>query len=143
MHLVFNHVAELKHVDHTHCSRLVKTVACAAVEKIGLAIARHSGFVCPFIQVVEARAIENRCGKFLAEFTSYQPRTVSNICPRFIREGTPRGFRTISTGVALQGKAYPPGEPLSTRYPCCRGGLPSCRRHQSYASWQYTLLPSA
>ena len=47
MHLVFNHVAELKHVDYTNGCRLVEALACAAVVKVCLTIAWHSRLVGP------------------------------------------------------------------------------------------------
>ena len=53
MHLVLNHVTELKHIDHTYCSRLVETIAGATVVKISLAITGNACLVGPFIEVVE------------------------------------------------------------------------------------------
>ena len=70
MHLVFHHVAELKHVDDADCRGLVETVAGAAVVEIGLAITGKSCLVGPFVEVIETRTVENRGGELLAEFTA-------------------------------------------------------------------------
>ena len=70
MHLVFNHVTELKHVDHTYGCRLVETFARAAVVKIGLTVTGQTGLVSPCIQIVECCTVEDRSGEFLTQFAT-------------------------------------------------------------------------
>ena len=70
MHLVFNHVAELEHVNHAYGSGLVKALAGTAVIQVGLAVAGQSSLVGPFVEVVESGAVKDGSGEFLAELAA-------------------------------------------------------------------------
>jgi len=70
VHLVLDHVAELKHIDDAYGGRLVKAVACAAVVEVGLAETWQTGLVGPFVKVVERSAVEDRCREFLAQLAA-------------------------------------------------------------------------
>ena len=70
MHLVLHHVAQLKHVNHTYCGRLVEAVAGTAVIEVSLAVARQTGLVGPFVKVIEGGSVKNGSGEFLAQLTA-------------------------------------------------------------------------
>ncbi len=70
VHLVLDHVTELKHVDHTNGCGLVETVTCTTVVEVSLTVAGKTGLVSPFVQVVERGTVENRSGELLAELTT-------------------------------------------------------------------------
>ena len=70
MHLVLDHVTELKHIDYSHGRRLVETLAGATVVEIGLSVAGDSCLVGPLVEVLKGGSVEDRCGKLLAELTS-------------------------------------------------------------------------
>ena len=70
MHLVFNHVSELKHVNHAYCCRLVETVACSAIVEISLSVTGNACLVCPFVKIIERSSVEDWCREFFAKFTS-------------------------------------------------------------------------
>ena len=70
MHLIFNHVTKLQHVGHTDSSLLVECFTCTAIIQCGLSVARQTGLVCPFVQIVQGRTIKNRSGKLNAQFAT-------------------------------------------------------------------------
>ena len=60
MHLVVNHVAELDHIDHTHCRRLVEPVTCTTVTEICLTVSWKSCLVSILTDVIESSTVEDR-----------------------------------------------------------------------------------
>ena len=70
VHLVLDHVTELKHVDDAYGGGLVEAFAGAAVVEVGLAVAGQTGLVGPCVEVIEGSAVEDRGGELLAEFTA-------------------------------------------------------------------------
>ena len=70
MHLVFNHVAKLEHVGHTHSSLLVEALAGATVVEPSLAHARQASLIGPLVKVVERCSIKDRSSKLNIKFTT-------------------------------------------------------------------------
>ena len=53
MHLIFNHMAEFQHVNHTDCCGLVEALAGTTIVKISLTITGKPGFIGPIVKVIE------------------------------------------------------------------------------------------
>ena len=70
MHLIFYHVAELKHVNNTYGSGLVEAFAGAAIVEVGLAVAGQACFVGPLVEVIHAGTVENGSGEFFVQLTT-------------------------------------------------------------------------
>ena len=70
MHLIVNHVAQLQEVSHTHRSRLVETLTSTTIIQVRLTVARNTSFVCPFVQIIQSRTIEDRSSELNVQLTS-------------------------------------------------------------------------
>ena len=60
MHLVLNHVTQLKHVGNTYCSALVKRLACTTIVKLCLTVTRQTGLISPDVQVIDGSTVKDR-----------------------------------------------------------------------------------
>ncbi|OAV63455.1 hypothetical protein Barb6_03736 [Bacteroidales bacterium Barb6] len=63
MHLVVHHVSQFQEVGDPYRCRLVEAFARAAVVEVGFSVAGDTGFVRPFVQVIQRSTVENRGGK--------------------------------------------------------------------------------
>ena len=68
VHLVFDHVAELEHVGHTHRCLLVEAFARRTIVELRGAVAGKAGLVCPFAEIFEVGTVENGGGELHTEF---------------------------------------------------------------------------
>ena len=58
MHLVVDHVAELKHIDYANCCRLVEFLTCATVVEVRPTDIRHSGLTCQLSYLLQRGTVE-------------------------------------------------------------------------------------
>ena len=63
MHLVLNHVTELKEVSDTYCSWLVKALTCLTIIEVSRAETWQTCLVSPLSQVIKLSTVEDRCSE--------------------------------------------------------------------------------
>ena len=68
MHLVLNHVTELKHVADTHCRRLVETVTGTTIVEICLTETWNTRLVCPCAEVIKLGTVKDWSSELDTEF---------------------------------------------------------------------------
>ena len=99
VHLVFDHVAELEHVGHTHRCLLVEAFARRTIVELRGAVAGKTGLVCPFAEIFEVGTVEDGGGELDAELLTGVTEDGFEHLTDVHARGTPRGLRTMSTGV--------------------------------------------
>ena len=70
MHLVLDHVTQLKHVGNTYCCALVKRLTCAAVIKLSLTVARQTCLISPFIKIIYSSTVKYRGSELDTQLTA-------------------------------------------------------------------------
>src|SRR5512137_1035687 len=68
MHLIFDHMPQFKHINHTYCSRLVKSFTGTAVMKICYTVHRQFCLLGIFSDLVDGGSVEDRSGKLQTKF---------------------------------------------------------------------------